>query len=132
MAQISANHRNRHLQLVPAPAATSNSEFQDLSRDEAIAKIRAALKARSTKRWSVRGGRGTSWGWITIIAPPARCADHGGMTDDDCKDLGELFVLDHPAHFQGISVAASSHYRREYVSRAEGREPDVRGEPYWD
>ncbi len=35
-----------------------------MDRDEAIKRIRAALKRRSGKLWSVTGGRGTSWGWI--------------------------------------------------------------------
>lgn len=42
------------------------------SRDEAIREIKRALEKRSGKRWSVTGGRGTAWGWITIDAPPAR------------------------------------------------------------
>jgi hypothetical protein len=41
-------------------------------RDEAIQRIKAALKRRSGKVWSVRGGSGTAWGWITVDAPPAR------------------------------------------------------------
>jgi hypothetical protein len=43
-----------------------------LDRDEAIKRIRAALKRRSGKAWSVTGDRGTAWGWIKIDAPPAR------------------------------------------------------------
>lgn len=130
----------RHLALVPdlttqppqAPARPARKPVESIDRDEAITKIRAALKGRSAKRWSVRGGRGTSWGWITIIAPPARRGEHGEMTDEDCKELGALFGLNRPAHFQGISVPASSAHRQEYVARAEGRQPDVIGTPYWD
>jgi hypothetical protein len=130
----------RHLSLVPdlapepaqEPAAPAPKHVESMDRDEAITRIRAALKRRSTKRWSVRGGRGTSWGWITIIAPPSRRGESDEMADEDCKELGELFGLDRPAHFQGIDVPASSRYRHEYVTRAEGRQPDVLGTPYWD
>lgn len=41
-------------------------------RDDAIRRIRQALRRRSGKAWSVTGGRGTAWGWITITAPPRR------------------------------------------------------------
>lgn len=44
-----------------------------LDRNEAIARIKKALKERSGKSWSVTGGRGTAWGWIKIDAPPKRC-----------------------------------------------------------
>ena len=48
-------------------ATTMNTTTTDsLTRDEAIGRIKASLKARSGKAWSVRGGRGTAWGWITI------------------------------------------------------------------
>ncbi|WP_133062524.1 hypothetical protein [Mycolicibacterium peregrinum] len=130
----------RHLSVVPdlpvqlpqRPAQPVPRRLESMDRDEAITKIRAALKDRSDKRWSVRGGTGTAWGWITIIAPPARRGEHGEMTAEDCAELGELFALGHPAHHQGISVGASILYRHEYVARAEGRQPDVLGTPYWD
>ncbi len=43
-----------------------------LDRDDAITQIRAALKQRSGKTWSITGGKGTAWGWITVDAPPRR------------------------------------------------------------
>jgi hypothetical protein len=43
-----------------------------VDRDEAIARIKSALKLRSGKTWSVKGNRGTAWGWIDIDAPPKR------------------------------------------------------------
>ena len=41
-------------------------------RNETIALIKKSLQERSGKTWSVTGGRGTAWGWITISVPPKR------------------------------------------------------------
>lgn len=101
-------------------------------RAETIAAIRAALKARSGKTWSVTGGLGTAYGWITIKAPPKRCDRWGNMTDADRAELGELLGFGRPVDRHGESVAASTDHRREYVDRAEGRKPSVVGTPYWD
>lgn len=98
-------------------------------RNEAIAAIRANLKARSGKTWSVRGGVGSSWGWITISAPPARLVGHS-MTNADVALLSSL--LGETVYGQGVLVPASSEYRAEYVDRSAGRTPAVRGERYWD
>lgn len=131
-----------------------------MDRSEAIAKIRAGLKARSGKAWSVTGGRGTSWGWLKIDAPPARCTwehrpragftvhsappgaegweefDSGrpghNMSPAERAELASLLGLSEPVHIQGVSIPASSTYWAEYVDRAEGRVPAKCGEPYWD
>lgn len=103
-----------------------------IDRNEAIVAIKAALKKRSGKTWSVKGGRGTAWGWITITALPARLGDGGSMSDEDRVELGKLLGLEGPAEMYGESVAAGSDYRAEYVDRAEGRAPEVIGQPYWD
>lgn len=67
-----------------------------LTRDEAIARIRIALKQRSGKAWSVKGGRGTAYGWIDISVPTARksCSmdhvwDASGIT---CRDCGRHYL----------------------------------------
>jgi hypothetical protein len=136
----------------------------NLDRDETIARIKAALKRRSDRAWSVKGGRGTAWGWITVEAPPRRRTwstrevagwttdqapdgdpyhrtrwesyDSGqpdrSMSPEDAAELGRLFGYGEQAHHQGISIPASSDYYREFVDRAEGREPSVHAEPYWD
>jgi hypothetical protein len=135
------------LEVIPEPVVVAPAEPKFLGRNEAILAIRKALKARSGRTWSVRGGRGTAWGWIRIDTPPARtvcwpCADgrqdectcarsRGAMPAADRETLKALLRLDR-VHQQGISIPASSAYYREYVDRAEGREPAEIGTPYWD
>lgn len=99
---------------------------EDLSRNAVTSRIRAALKRRSGKRWSVTGGRGTAYGWITIDAAPGR-----SMTDAERAELATLLGLD-TVHHQGVSIPSSNDYYREYIDRAEGRAPRVIGRPYWD
>ena len=100
------------------------------SRDETIQTIKAALKERSGKTWSVTGGRGTAYGWIHIHVPPAKRLDFGSMSDADRAELGALLGV--TVHHQGVSIAASSAYYREYIDRARGVTPATIAQPYWD
>lgn len=100
-----------------------------MDRAEAIARIRKALKTRSGKSWSVSGGRGTAWGWLTIESPPKRRIEHGYMPEVDRAELGLLMSM--AVHTQGISVPASNAHYEEYVARAENR-PFTVAEAYWD
>lgn len=125
-----------------------------LSRDEAITRIKKALERRTGKRWSVTGGRGTAWGWITIDAAPARrtwrhrlkegAPDRpenyeeydsgqpgGGMGPEDRELLAKTMGLDQ-VHFQGESIPASSDYYRQAVERAETGSSTTQASPYWD
>jgi hypothetical protein len=115
---------DRSVTEAPSPVSTS------VDRDTAIKAIRSALRRRSGKAWSVRGGRGTSWGWITISAAPARLGRFGELSDEDRAELERLLGV--TVHSQGVTVAASNDYRREFIARAEGREPEAHGQPYWD
>lgn len=99
------------------------------TRDEAIAEIKRALRSRSGKSWSVKGGRGTAWGWISISAPPARL-ERGSLTEADRLELSELLGV--TVHSQGESVPAQSDFRAEYIDRANGRTPSRIGSPQWD
>ncbi len=137
------------------------AEALSIDRNDAIRLIREALKRRSGKTWSVTGDRGTAWGWINITAPPARrvahlpnpayhCDNpepgvpthfeippddkHGAwyMSDADRAELAELLGFDKPVHCQGVSIAADSAYRCEYIARARGLDPVKHGTPYWD
>lgn len=103
-----------------------------MDRNEAIKAIRAGLKARSGMLYSVTGGTGTAWGWIHIDVPPRfRKLPPEELKAAQAK-LAELLGM---PSFRGggdYSVPASTEYRKEWVARAEGRTPDVYGEPYWD
>jgi hypothetical protein len=43
-----------------------------MDRKAVVAEIKAALRRRSGKDWSVTGGKGTAWGYIYVSAPPRR------------------------------------------------------------
>lgn len=127
-----------------------------MNRNETIAEIRAALKRRSGKAWSVTGGRGTTWGWITITAPPARCtwgerqkpgtdgcspADYESfdagepgrcMGPDDAAELAALLDIPPCMVHRSVSVPSQNDYYREFIDRANGRAPSVLGRPNWD
>ena len=103
---------------------------EPLDKAITIKRIRNALKSRSGKPWSVTGGQGTTWGWITIQAPPARCVD-GYTSEADRAELADLLGL-RSVHQQGENVPAGSDYYQEYIDRAEGRTPSRIGKPYWD
>lgn len=128
-----------------------------MDRNHTIVAIRTALKRRSGKAWSVTGGHGTAWGWITISAPPARrtfksvpkayntdlrpgiehydevdTGNPGGfMGATDRAELARLLGLE-AVHFQGESIPSSHDHYVEYIDRAEGRAPRVIGQQYWD
>jgi len=124
------------------------------NRDFAIATIRAALKKRSGKAWSVTGGSGTSWGWIKVNSPPARrtwrfrlkpgMPDYpenyeeydsgspgGHLSPTERQELAALLGIER-VHFQGESIPAGHDYYDEYMDRAQGRVPERVGVPYWD
>lgn len=56
---------------------------------------------------------------------------------ENCRDrlhvetLRDALSLE-TVHYQGVSIAASSAHRLEYVARAEGRTPSTFGVQYWD
>lgn len=102
---------------------------KELDRENTIQVIRTNLRERSGKTWSVKGGRGTAWGWLTITAPPARQVG-GCMSDADRSELASLLGMS--VHHQGASVPPQSDYRTEYVDRSAGVTPERYGVPQWD
>jgi hypothetical protein len=115
----------------PTPGATYWSPEDN--RNEVIAKIKAAFKARGL-RYSVTGGRGTAWGWITIDLLPSVHKDLMHL-DPVYRERAYLKLgadLGKEKGYTSESIPASSDYYREYIDRANGRTPSVIGEPYWD
>jgi hypothetical protein len=132
----------------------------DTSRAATIARIRAGLKARSGKAWSVTGGTGTAYGWLRITAAKSQrmwtreengvdasgfpvytqrrlTAEEvakgytGGMSEGCCIALARLLGLE-KVHSDGVSVPASGAFYREYVDRAETGRAEEIAEQYWD
>lgn len=102
-----------------------------IGRNEAIAQIKAAFKARGL-RYSVTGGRGTAWGWIRIgLLPSVK----KGLSDYQLKiaynQLGNDLGLGRKC-YSSESIPSSSDYYQEYIDRANGRTPSIIGQPYWD
>lgn len=124
-------------------------------RDTAIAYIKEQLFKRTGYRFSVRGGRGTAWGWINIDAQPkdkrwsfvdtGKRDDNGDtvfemqetgiefgyMSPELSEKLAKALGLDN-VHHQGVSIPASGAHRREYCKRASGRPVTKVAEAYWD
>ena len=117
-----------------------------LDRSEACKRIRVALKRKTGKTWSVTGGRGTAWGWLTVAAPPKRRVCHAqnprweawdmtsqepsyferqpeeGETayytsDADARLITKAFKLNRKVHFQGLQISPDEW--EFYVQRAE-------------
>lgn len=92
-------------------------KIEDTSRDAVCKRIKAALVKRSGKQWSVTGGRGTAYGWITISAPKARlgCArlhDYAWQTNicTTCgKHRNEAFLEENPGLRRKWLIACPDH-----------------------
>jgi hypothetical protein len=132
---------------------------QGLNRSAIIAFIKRNLKVRSGITWSVTGGKGTAYGWLTIDAVPARRTfrnipapgneiarnpgkenwievedpsyEWGHTGPADRQKLATLLDLD-TVHTQGQSVAASNDHYREAMQRAAGLPVTKIAQPYWD
>lgn len=127
-----------------------------MNRNEVMKKIKANLKARTGRTWSVTGGRGTAYGWLSIDAPPARrkwqnvdsgerdergmpvynevfdtSREFGHMGPEDRAILAEALGME-SVHHQGVSIPSSHGHYQEYLDRSEGKVPTVYGERYWD
>ena len=120
---------------------------------EACRRIKAALRARSGRAWSVRRGRGTSACWVHIDAPPERRVWHrledgldergfpryryvedasrpGETGPVDRALLADLLGIDERFTCGGCSIVPS--HVASYVSRAEGRGPTDEPPRDWD
>ena len=92
------------------------------SREEDIKSIRDDLRRRSGKTWLVTGHRGTSWGWLTITAPPARRVQplpnpHWHMPHD-CRQDHRGACSDIVSHLDGPTNRTASISSAERVELA--------------
>lgn len=122
-------------------------------RDFAAKTIQSALRRRSHVNWTVKVGRGTARGWLTIDAPPKLkgwhfvlppgAADYpenyieavtgkpyGHMGPHLRKELAELLSLDR-VHHQGVNIPGQHDFYEEYMDRANGAPVERRGVPDW-
>jgi hypothetical protein len=130
--------------VAPEPARAGDEDpYGPLDRASVIKRIREALQRRTGRTWSVTGGKGTAYGWLTIDAPPARrtfgsdgttpsTSEWGSMSADDRETLYTALGLDVPSYSTNVSVPSSNDYYREYIDRAEGRPVAKQAESYWD
>lgn len=118
-------------ELAGCPTCSAYPELGRVDRDVTIKRIRAALRQRSGKTWSVRGDRGTAWGWINISCPPARLAcdrlhewDADGVTCRFCSG-NYLDLRAGPNAFycpEHTAAACDERCYRHYLSPEEARE----------
>lgn len=117
--------------------ANDVAEFGSLDgtvqRDVAIARIKAALKRRSGRSWSVTGGTGTAWGWIRIKSMPKACGRFGEMSAVDAAELAALLGVSEALVNGGFSIPASSAHRKQAIALAStGSTLGLKAEQYWD
>lgn len=104
-----------------------------MNKDEAIKRLRTALRTRTGREWSVSSGHGESREWIVIQSPVARRVDREGTTDPAGKyltaeDQGLLVQIFTPILLLDDSILGSKPVsgllilpsnRQEYVQCAE-------------
>ncbi len=95
---------------------TARPEFLD--RKRVVWRLKEALERRSGKRWSVTGGTGTAYGWITVSCPPKERVEFGYMPEARCMELAKLMGLER-VHNQGLTIPAGHDFYRLYWARAE-------------
>ena len=92
-------------------------------RNEATKRLRRALRALTGKSWSVRGGKGTGYGWISVDTPKSRrthtaegevapegTSDYSRhMSPAERRELGAL--LGAPQRFEDGELVAVAHHQ---------------------
>lgn len=161
-AQPSAQQPAPVAPAVPAVPYRGKYEASAMSRNDVIKAIKQALKARTGKSWSVRGGRGTGYGWLTIDAPKALRrwtreqvgTDASGMpvyeerylTDAEVAAGKAEYAHMGPAtrrklaellglervHADGISIPSGSDFYQAFLDRARTGTTEITPERHWD
>jgi hypothetical protein len=81
-----------------------------IDRDEAVKRLKAAMKQATGRNWRVYGDRGTAWGWLNVRSPKSRTVgDFDYMNEEDCCELGRIFHGGRrDCHQQGYSISPDS------------------------
>lgn len=117
----------------PAPArgaqAAGAASLPILRVEEAVARIRAALRQRSGRTYNVSMGskRSTGRGWIEIRPPGSGRHNSELVSSEEASALASLLALSPAAVHDGITLPPDQDFYWEYVDRAEGKTPRVRG-----
>ena len=85
----------------------------NIERADAVKRLKKALKTITGKTWSVKGSRGTAWGWIDIQAPKSRRVGH---TPDPAWKHWEADP-DEPGYFENPDAPKDEKW---YTSKADG------------
>lgn len=121
----------------PEPPAVIGHDLEESieqachERNDTNKLLRRILKLRTGLTWSVSGGRGTAFGWISIEVPRARRVDskgaltqdpHGYLAPADRALIARVLGRSRPVHFQGFGVRAGTSERRRLLRAAAGLE----------
>lgn len=91
------------------PDEAARIDMRALDSVTVAKRIRAALKARSGKDWSVTKGRGTGSGWIRIDAPKARLGCERAHDYDYRTNACQTPGCDAYRHINGLGSPCSGH-----------------------
>ena len=80
-----------------------------LERKDAVRRLKAALKEVTGQTWSVHGGKGTAYGWITVEAPKSRRVS----VRANPRHTDEWETPDEPRHFEYQHDSGENYYTSE-------------------
>lgn len=98
---------------------------------DVAALIKASLKARTGRSWSVKIDSGSAYGWLTIASMP-KDFNEWSMKDEDRKELATALGLDY-VHNQGEKVPPQRDFYRVALARAmTGTDLGYTATPNWN
>lgn len=79
----------------------------NITRADAIVRIRKALVAKTGRRWSVDHGVGPKGKWIRVVSPLSEMKQ-GHMSDEHRAQIAAAFGLSEPIPADGLSISPSA------------------------
>lgn len=94
--------------------------------------LKKALKVATGRAWSVRGSRGTAYGWLNVSAPKDREeGPYGYTSEEDRVLLREAFQTER-IHHQGYMIPSSRGFYWQAAQAVTGRPITIHGVRDWD